>query len=955
MSIYIIIPLIFCVRICNKCVRMHSKKCKEMDGLKKILSAVLCVCMVFGLMAVGFTAQAATGADLQAGIDAAIANHDAEYTWTGGDVTLDEPLEVYGDIKVNFGNATIDGAEDKSVVFVNGGATLANATFVAHSSEYYTHGDKLGKIESLLATLRARKSAIIVQGGNVTLDGVIAIGSLCRVTSVRAEENRYIPISDGIEALADAALTIKNTLSIGLVALNNMDQVTIEDCALFGLLKDIQNTSKVTYAAGTARYNTFDVLEEILNEKVTLTEDESEYVGYFTSKVLRSTVSVVEPNLAETTSEYANGILTVTAKADDANSSEHTCGFYYSYVPKTCTIGDETVSFVKSGDDYIATFNGIEAGTAGNYTVDYALHVNVDSDKLALFETTLAELPEFVENDLPALLNHYIDTFDKLYAQIYEIVETIYNTYNGLMEFNSTHPGTVPTKLIDDFRLLIGQVYTLCGMKLDPNWSRYNTAQKNYYINKVRGSEHLGVVANNGDGILDRFDVYYNTIKGYAADFQIKEMAEYVGDNYLDIYQLVKDLYAAVGKVNVILSDPESDLAAYLADIEAIGGYLGYIGTIEELMGKVVTKIDNVIEFNTKYQSIVEKYDGRIGEFCGIYAQKALKIATHPDAYFTFDIDDEGINFLSFEQTAAYEAPEVVEYVTINVSVSGDGQAVYEGEAFSAAKSFLVEKGATFTVSAVENALFQGFYYTMPNTEWKFANSFNNIIAGTDMTITVAFGSEGAAADGAKQITFLTDANFSNLWIGSADIYEGDDIELPEVPTHKNVEFKGWSLNMSCAPEDALSDEAIVAEIEATSETNFVVYAIYDAATEIETDIQDENATLTSEVKEGKVYFDMNIQVKDGFKAIQAGVIATKNAALANEADMTVDLIGTSGVIVSRVSSVDGDGYVLDNLLYSYGVKTASGTVYGRGYIVLKNMNTGEIVTEYTGIYNGTI
>lgn len=310
---------------------------------------------------------------------------------------------------------------------------------------------------------------------------------------------------------------------------------------------------------------------------------------------------------------------------------------------------------------------------------------------------------------------------------------------------------------------------------------------------------------------------------------------------------------------------------------------------------------------------------------------------------------------VGFTAQAAYESPAADEKVTVTVIVSGDGAATYEGETFSAQKSFLVDKGVPFTVSAVENELFQGFYYTMPDASWKFTESFDNIIAGTDMTITVKFGSEGAAEDDAKQVTFLTNSGLSYLWIYSEEIYDGDDVTMPEAPSHKNAVFAGWSFDKACVPEAAIDSDSMAEAIAQTTQTNFIVYAIYDAVDVIETERQEDNITLTSDIIDGTVYFDANIQVKEGFKAIQAGVIVTKNAAHATQANMTVNLVGTPGVIISRASTVGADGYVADNLLYSYGVKTAFGTVYGRGYIVLKNMTTGELTTEYTEILYGTI
>ena len=90
-------------------------------------------------------------------------------------------------------------------------------------------------------------------------------------------------------------------------------------------------------------------------------------------------------------------------------------------------------------------------------------------------------------------------------------------------------------------------------------------------------------------------------------------------------------------------------------------------------------------------------------------------------------------------------------------------------------------------------------------------------------------------------------------------------------------------------------------------------------------------------------------------KAIEVGIIATKNADYATEEKMTLDLNGVSGVLLKKSDAYGDDGYLLDNLYYELGVKTASGTVYGRGYVIYKDLDTGAVETVYTSIVSGTL
>ena len=142
-----------------------------MKTSKRILASVLTLCMILSCFATGFSALAAGGADLQAGINAAIANGDASYEWTGGDVTLTDVLVINGDIDVDFGNAVVTGAPGKSVVNVKGGeVTLFNGTFRAQSDDYSGATD-------LASTLVDYKPAVSINGGDVTLECITAIGS----------------------------------------------------------------------------------------------------------------------------------------------------------------------------------------------------------------------------------------------------------------------------------------------------------------------------------------------------------------------------------------------------------------------------------------------------------------------------------------------------------------------------------------------------------------------------------------------------------------------------------------------------------------------------------------------------------------------------------------------------------------------------------------------------------
>ncbi len=71
--------------------------------------------MILGCFATGFSALAAS-TDFQAGINAAIANDESTYEWTGEDVTLENTLVIDVDIAIDFNNAIITGADEADLV-----------------------------------------------------------------------------------------------------------------------------------------------------------------------------------------------------------------------------------------------------------------------------------------------------------------------------------------------------------------------------------------------------------------------------------------------------------------------------------------------------------------------------------------------------------------------------------------------------------------------------------------------------------------------------------------------------------------------------------------------------------------------------------------------------------------------------------------------------------------------
>ena len=365
---------------------------------------------------------------------------------------------------------------------------------------------------------------------------------------------------------------------------------------------------------------------------------------------------------------------------------------------------------------------------------------------------------------------------------------------------------------------------------------------------------------------------------------------------------------------------------------------------------------------DAKNSGLLEKYADRAPELCKRYALKVLDIAQNPTKYFDINSKVEGdyFNVFSFIDNAVITTPadETVEYCNVTVKVAGYGKFSVNGEVESVLKSYKVEKGEFFTVEPVEyddaEPLFRDYVYTQPNGTWQVVSSLANFRVGSDITITLNFSARGSQDDEDINIVFLTDDNLGYNWIGDYDGAAADlDLDAYELPEYRGMTFTGWSLDKTATADAALSDEELYDAI-ADRTDDFFVYAVYDAQLDVEIPV-DQDIIANVDTTTSRVYFGTYVNLPDNMKAIEVGIIATKNADYATEEKMTLDLNGASGVLVKKSDAYGDDGYLLDNLYYELGVKTASGTVYGRGYVIIKNLDTGAVETVYTSIASGTL
>lgn len=956
-----------------------------MKTSKRILSTVLALCMILGCFATGFSALAAA-TDLQAGINAAIANGKTTYEWTGGDVTLENTLVINGDIAVDFNNAVITGAPGKSVVNVKGGeVTLYNGTFIAECEAYQ------GAID-FASTLVDYRPAVSINGGDVTLECITAVGS-----TIRIPNSHTIKVTNGNGINANNGnVVLKDVIALGMKALDNTKAtVTIEDAILVGIYKAVNILNKVTFADGYSKYDTVDVIEEFLKDGVSLSASEKKYIaGLTNSQGDLSVGSVIatakDPSFTAPTSEYdaETDVLKVIAKADTENEKADVANRYsYRYTPDTCTIDGVTADFVAQADGtYAATFNGIAANAELDAELDYSLSVKMGARQKAYVTTALKKVAEYAER-APELIGRFINDFEgeSAYGKFNEYLDLIYGAYftvDGL-------------KNMDAVKKFMGVVYALKGMdytgntskigivsQINPNWNNEIKAKAIAASLKNQENEFGKIFDTDGDGvadslyafkgdigegigILELFDEYYETFKGLAltadySDFNdVGAAAEYIGENYAEILAVIDAALELVEYGYALLDDPQlqSVLSENFGDAKAIIDYADKLMAPNGYYWSVKAKYEEL-----KASSFIDTYGDRAGELCKRYALKALDILQNPSKYFDINSKVEGyyLNVFSFTDNAVITTPadENVEYCNVTVKVAGYGKFSVNGEEASVLKSYKVEQGEFFSVDPVEfddaEPLFRDYVLTQPSGSWQVVSSLANFRVGSDITITLNFSAKGSQEDDQIDVIFLTDDNLGYNWIGN---YSGTvtdfsfrDVEIPE---YKGMTFAGWSLERTATADVALTDDELVAAV-ADRTDDFFVYAVYDAQLDIEIPVE-QGIVSNVDKATSRVYFGNYVNLPDNMKAIEVGIIATKNADYATEEKMTLDLNGTKGVLVKKSDKYADDGYLVDNLYYELGIETASGTVYGRGYAIIKNLDTGAIETVYTSIASGTL
>lgn len=473
----------------------------------------------------------------------------------------------------------------------------------------------------------------------------------------------------------------------------------------------------------------------------------------------------------------------------------------------------------------------------------------------------------------------------------------------------------------------------------------YDDVEYDISVNDNRSKPGYG----SGKGLLDEFDKYYNGILDalYAEDSTtefaengVENAAAYIGYNWEGIYKLVKNAVVILDKANELLDGGAFESVLNIIGKGSFASYISAFDTAYKYVNKIMDRADEALD--SQFVATYLKDADTAAKYCGRYAKKVWNIANNPETYFDItvptgtdyvvvDLLDDNLN-----KTFTVTAEEQVKDVYVKVDIAGYGAAEINGvRVNSTSDAVWFKYGESIEVKPIVKAEGSNYSYMTVDTNGNHTVVDGEVFtakAATNLDITVVFTAEETDT----QVVFMTDKALNYKYLGGqyfdAETWTDDVLDV-EAPKFEGLTQKGWALKKDAETGAALATLGSAVADAAKTNDVVVVYAIYEYDEQVEVKPQDEVIKMTDyKVVDGKGYFEVNIQLK-GAKAIEAGVILTMTKEFATETTMTTALAGKAGVIFSRTSKVDENGYVNQNVQYTAGV-TASGTVYARGYVV---------------------
>lgn len=472
----------------------------------------------------------------------------------------------------------------------------------------------------------------------------------------------------------------------------------------------------------------------------------------------------------------------------------------------------------------------------------------------------------------------------------------------------------------------------------------------------------------SGKGLLDVFNEYYNAVldklyvEGSTTEFAVDGVAnaaKYIGENWQGIYELVENAVIVLDKANEILDSGAFEKVLSLIGKSSFASYISAFDTAYKYVNKVMNRVDEALD--SKFVNTYLKDEATAGKYCYTYAKKVWNIANNPETYFDITVpegtDYVVVDLLDEDLNETFTVSTEAKPVNVKVTVSGMGAAKLNDLTPATSYNEFFAYGEDIVIEPVQTKEGVSCIYMVVTSSGNMTVVDDGVFtakAATNLEIDIVFQAENAVSTNAE-IVFMTDKALNYKYIAKTSLpvseieYEWAFSTANVIaPVFKGLEKAGWSLKDGASKFADVADADLakaVAEAAAKNDV-VVVYANYTYDEQVEVKPQDEAIKMTATTSEGgRAYFELTIQLPENSGAIEAGVIATLSEEYAK--DLNTGLSGTSGVVFGRTSKVDSEGYVMQNVLYTYGVKAPVGrTVYGRGYVVYEN---GDV--EYTDVF----
>ncbi len=687
---------------------------------KRLLAVIMAVCMMIGLVSLGFSAFAAP--TLQSMIDAAASGATVVLPYHTRESVVIENKTIFLDLN----GKSLEGDFGESTI------TIKNSTVAIVNGQVYSYFANVSTVDMLrtVGSSAYSKPTINIISGSVYTSGLFVDGMQVRIPTTT--QYSMVPISSAVFVNKDAYLTVEKSAFVGFewgLANGYGSHVTIIDGAFAGFDKGIKHEAEVTYNnTMTSRVSVSDMAEKIVPYGVTLNETEKDVV---TSMLGDRVTAYVKNAVTDVDTIYQDGDLTVFAKADLSNIVGD-IEYSYKWLPDTATVEGVTkpLQYVSATNEYVAVFEDVTPTTVGNpgsLTTNYRLWLGLNSEENEI-------LTEFVDTvkgayaDLGPLLEELYGDVIEGYSEVIAELSAIYHKMDLIG--NDIIIGDKTFDSIPEFKALMKDLFLMGGATMYDYIEVNLDGDHDYYYNEAGISGYFGIAAGQPK-LLDMVNAL--KLKVDALDFNdYASLIYFVYDNYEDVVDIL-ELAETYGEM--LVADLSSEMATDIIDALADMGnteIAGYVADADEYVG-YISEANDFISHSLglgEVINIIDYIDTNRADLEG-YVERGLYVIENLDSYFAPAVKDNYLKLYTQAEEVEYEAFTPVETV---VSINGTGKVEYvsesdSGETMNGTNAYYYPN-TDLTLTAIE---------TEPEIEFLYwVNSDTNRILSTDPSYKIS-------------------------------------------------------------------------------------------------------------------------------------------------------------------------------------------------------------------------